>query len=127
MGKVVAPLSKGTAVARRATTVGTGDSSGATDDEVDPVAGPTGVGNVVFSPGKSTAGTESGESSGADDEADPVPTEINTSGKAEEIEEVGELTAAIVAQKLLKCTGAHKPNAYSFGGGEVLRYDYYGA
>ena len=79
VGKVVVPPSEGT--------VGTGEFPGATDDEVDPIAGagPTGeVGNVAFSPGKSTAGTESGESTGVmDDEANPVPAETKASGKAE--------------------------------------------
>ena len=31
----------------------------------------------------------------------------------------------VVAAKLLQSTGAHKPNAYDFGGGVVLRQEYY--
>ena len=51
MGEVVAPPSKDT--------VGTGESSCATDEKVDPVAGAglTGVGEDVVPPGKHTVGT----------------------------------------------------------------------
>ena len=36
-----------------------------------------------------------------------------------------ELTPTRLASKLLAATGAHKPNAYDFGGGLVVEYDYY--
>ena len=42
-----------------------------------------------------------------------------------EVEEESELAPPVVAAKLLKSTGAHKPNAYDFGGGVVVRQEYY--
>ena len=36
-----------------------------------------------------------------------------------------ELDAALLAKKLLAATGAHKPNAYDFGGGLVVHQEYY--
>ena len=42
-----------------------------------------------------------------------------------ETEESADLAPGVLAAKLLQSTGAHKPNAYDFGGGEVLRHDYY--
>ena len=46
---------------------------------------------------------------------------------AMEVEEPrADLEAGGLAKRLLAATGAHKPNAYDFGGGQVVRYDYYG-
>lgn len=42
-----------------------------------------------------------------------------------EVQGPDDLSAEIVANKLQQCGGAHKPNAYDFGGGEVLQLEYY--
>jgi hypothetical protein len=42
-----------------------------------------------------------------------------------EVEGVDELTAQTIAAKLLHSGGAHKPNAFDFGGGQVLEEEWY--
>ena len=42
-----------------------------------------------------------------------------------EVQGPEDLSAEVVANKLQQCGGAHKPNAYDFGGGEVLQLEYY--
>ena len=42
-----------------------------------------------------------------------------------EVEEQADLAPAIIAAKLLHSAGAHKPNAYDFGGGLIVRQEYY--
>ena len=42
-----------------------------------------------------------------------------------EVASAAELTAEALAAKLLQSGGAHKPNAYDFGGGLVLEKEWY--
>ena len=42
-----------------------------------------------------------------------------------EAESLEQLSAAVLADKLLQSGGAHKPNAFDFGGGLVLEKEWY--
>jgi hypothetical protein len=42
-----------------------------------------------------------------------------------EADDAAALAPAAVAEKLLACGGAHKPNSYDFGGGLVVRKEWY--